>query len=108
MRDMKCHHYLNNHCLSCDLLSHDYASSILRKEKILSELFAKHADKIKASAICPNSEYTRNKAKLAVAFIDNEIEFGFYDRHRTFKKLADCPLHAPSINHILPALKKHL
>ena len=50
----------------------------------------------------------RNKAKLAVAFIENEIEFGFYNHNRQFKKLEDCPLHAAAINAVLVTLKQQL
>ena len=106
---MKCHHFLHKHCLSCDLLSRDYLSSITSKEQILSRLFPEHADKIKPSVICENgTEGTRNKAKLAVAMIMGEIEFGFYDNHMQFKKLEDCPIHAPAINAVLVIIKNQL
>jgi len=106
---MKCHHFLQKHCLSCDLLSHDYLSSVANKEQTLSRLFPLHVEKIKPSVICDRgTEGSRNKAKLAVALIQGEIEFGFYDNHMQFKKLEDCPLHAPAINTILDAVKKEL
>lgn len=106
---MKCHNFLQKHCLSCDLLDRDYPSSITSKEQTLSRLFPQHIDKIQPSVICENgTEGTRNKAKLAVATIHGEIEFGFYDNHRQFKKLEDCPLHAPVINNLLPAIKNLL
>lgn len=106
---MKCHHYIKKHCLSCDLLSHDYPASISIKEQKLAQLFEDHLDKIKLSAMCDGKiEGTRNKAKLAVANIHGEIEFGFYDQHMHFKRLEDCPLHAPAINDALISLKKQL
>lgn len=106
---MKCHNFLQKHCLSCDLLSHEYQSSVKIKEQSLSRLFPEYVSKIKASVICDHgAEGTRNKAKLAVAFINGVIEFGFYDSHRQFKKLEDCPLHASAINDALPAVKKLL
>lgn len=106
-RPMKCHHFLNKHCHSCDLLSHDYASSISFKEQALAQLFPQHIDKIKPSVICAQgTDGTRNKAKLAVALIRDEIEFGFYESDMQFKKLEDCPLHAPAINAVLIELKK--
>lgn len=79
------------------------------KEQILSRLFPEQVDKMKASIICDlGTEGTRNKAKLAVAFMHGEIEFGFYDNNKKFKKLEDCPLHAPAINAVLVVLKKKL
>src|SRR5262245_42571987 len=99
---MKCHHFLQNHCLSCDLLSLDYATSIVSKEQVLSGLFHQHTECIKPTVICERgTEGTRNKAKLAVAFMHGEITFGFYDHHQQFKKLEDCSLHAPAINAVL-------
>ena len=106
---MKCHHYINKHCLSCDLLSHDYPSSIAIKEQKLTRLFPDHLARIKPSVICEaGTEGTRNKAKLAVALIRDEIEFGFYDALQQFKKLEDCPLHASAINAVLVVLKNKL
>ena len=106
---MKCHYFLQKHCLSCDLLSHDYLSSITSKEQKLSHLFPEYVAKMKPSVICESgTEGTRNKAKLAVAFIHGEIEFGFYDHNMQFKKLEHCPLHAPAINDVLIVLKKQL
>src|SRR5262249_1303803 len=106
---MKCHNFLQKHCLSCDLLSHDYLSSIASKEQTLSRLFPEHTAKIKPSVICENgTEGTRNKAKLAVAVVQDKIEFGFYDSNLQFKKLEDCPLHAPAINAVLIVLKNLL
>ncbi len=106
---MKCQNFLHKHCLSCDLLSHDYLSSIKIKEQQLAHLFPGHIDKMKASIICDRgTEGSRNKAKLAVALSQGEIEFGFYDQRMQFKKLEDCPLHAPVINAILCMLKTQL
>lgn len=79
------------------------------KEQVLSNLFPGHVDKMKSSVICePGADGTRNKAKLAVALIHSEIEFGFYDKNMQFKKLEDCPLHAPAINAVLVELKKQI
>jgi len=106
LRPMKCHHFSNKHCLSCDLLSHTYLSSIQLKEQALSRLFADHIDRIKTSVTCEmGTEGSRNKAKLAVASIHGKIEFGFYDNHMQFKKLEDCPLHTPAINSVLVIIK---
>lgn len=99
---MKCHNFLQKHCLSCDLLDRDYLSSITSKEQTLSRLFPEHSTKIKPSVICDKgTEGTRNKAKLAAAVVQDKIEFGFYDSQLQFKKLEDCPLHAPAINAVL-------
>jgi 23S rRNA (uracil747-C5)-methyltransferase len=106
---MKCQNFLQKHCLSCDLLSHEYLSSMAIKEQKLSSLFPEHIDKIKSPVVCQQgTEGTRNKAKLAVALIQGEIEFGFYDNKMQFKKLEDCPLHALAINEILVVLKNQL
>lgn len=105
---MKCHYYLQKHCMSCDLLSGDYASSIASKEQRLSQLFPEYLDKIKASVICQRAEETRNKAKLAVALINGQIQFGFYDQHKQFKELENCPLHASEINALLRIVKEQL
>lgn len=106
---MKCPNFLQKHCLSCDLLSHDYLSSIKSKEQKLALLFPAHLDKIKPSVISTDgSEGSRNKAKLAVALINGEVEFGFYENNMQFKKLEDCPLHAPIINSLLLELKEQL
>ena len=50
----------------------------------------------------------RNKAKLAIALIQNQIQFGFYTNQMQFKQLEDCPLHAPAINALLIELKTQL
>lgn len=79
------------------------------KSQTLLNLFPTEADKIKPAVINQNGiDGTRNKAKLAVAKIQNEIEFGFYDQRLQFKKLEDCPLHAPAINAVLAEVKKQL
>lgn len=106
---MKCHYFLQKHCLSCDLLSRDYLSSMASKEQNLSRLFPDYTSTMKASVGCERgTEGTRNKAKLAVALISGEIEFGFYDNNMQFKQLENCPLHAPAINAVLVVLKKQL
>lgn len=106
---MKCQHFVQKHCISCDLLSHDYLSSIKIKEQTLVRLFPEYLANIKAPVIChPRADGSRNKAKLAVAIIQNEIEFGFYDKNIQFKQLEDCPLHAPAINNILADLKQQI
>lgn len=106
---MNCHHYKQKHCLSCDLLSHDYLTSIAFKSQSLLSLFPTEADKIKPAVFNENGlEGSRNKAKLAVAEIENDIEFGFYDQHMRFKKLEDCPLHAPAINAVLVEIKNQI
>lgn len=79
------------------------------KEQRLSSLFPEDCDKIKASVVCDDgAEGTRNKAKLAVAKINGQLEFGFYDSRMHFKKLEDCPLHAPMINDVLVHLREML
>lgn len=106
---MKCHDFLQQHCLSCDLLSYDYLASIKIKEEKLARLFPNSLDKIKDSVICSNgAEGSRNKAKLAVALVGAEIQFGFYDHGAQFKKLEACPLQSNPINEALVAIKKLL
>jgi 23S rRNA (uracil747-C5)-methyltransferase len=105
---MNCHHYLKKHCLSCDLLSLSYAASVKHKEQVLSALFPQEQSKIKPSVLSNQHAGSRNKAKLAAALINNEIQFGFYDSAQQFKVLEDCPLHAEPINQLLLDLKKTL
>lgn len=106
---MKCHHFIQKHCLSCDLLAEDYVSTIASKEQKLRALFPESQDKIKASVLNDlGVAGSRNKAKLAVASVNGHIEFGFYDQFIQFKKLEDCPLHASSINETLVAIKDQL
>jgi 23S rRNA (uracil747-C5)-methyltransferase len=102
---MNCHHYTKKHCLSCDLLSLGYVASVKHKEQVLSTLFQQHHAKIKPSTLSNQHAGSRNKAKLAVALINNEIQFGFYDSAQQFKVLEDCPLHAQPINQLLLDLK---
>ncbi len=106
---MKCHDFLHKHCQSCSLLALEYSETIKVKEAQLKELFPDEVDKIQESVICSDgAEGTRNKAKLAVAAILGEIQFGFYDQGIQFKKLENCPLHSESINNILPIIKTKL
>jgi 23S rRNA (uracil747-C5)-methyltransferase len=106
---MKCQNFLQQHCLSCDLLAYDYLSSIKIKQDKLASLFSNHTRIIKPTIICEETaQGSRNKAKLAVALVNNAIEFGFYTNKMQFKKLEDCPLHAPPINAVLIILKKLL
>ena len=107
---MKCHHYLKKHCLSCDLLSLGYTASVKQKEAALAAFFPEQVAKIKPAMI-PSANHqpgSRNKAKLAVAFNQGEIQFGFYDSTQQFKVLEDCPLHAEPINQLLVYLKQSL
>lgn len=106
---MKCQHYLQKHCLSCDLLSHDYPATLSIKEQKLAQLFPEQLDKMKTSVSCDNKiEGSRNKAKLAVANHHGKIAFGFYDQQMRFKPLEDCPLHSSAINSVLSVLKHQL
>lgn len=107
---MKCHDFLQKHCLSCELLSLDYSSSVESKEEVLKKLFPEYLSKIKPTVICKegHAEETRNKAKLAVALINSEIQFGFYESGIQFKKLENCPLQNHAINESLPLIKKLL
>lgn len=107
---MKCHHYIKKHCLSCDLLSLEYASSIQYKEAMLAHYFPEHTSKIKPTVMTEVNQQqgSRNKAKLAVVFNNDEIQFGFYDSAQQFKILEDCPLHAEPINQLLLDLKQAL
>ena len=77
--------------------------------QILASLFPDQVEKMKPAVICdPGADGSRNKAKLAVAWVEDEAQLGFYDKHMQFKKLEDCPLHAPAINQILPLLKQQI
>jgi 23S rRNA (uracil747-C5)-methyltransferase len=106
---MKCHDFLHQHCRSCDLLSEEYSSSVKIKERQLQSLFPDHISKIKKSIVCnEGAGETRNKAKLAVAQIDQEIQFGFYDNGIQFKKLENCPLQISPINKILIPVRELL
>jgi 23S rRNA (uracil747-C5)-methyltransferase len=81
---------------------------MLKEQKLLS-LFPDAVDKIKTTVVCQKDTYeTRNKAKLAVSWVDNEIQFGFYDQGIQFKKLEFCPLLANPINEVLLLVKKLL
>jgi 23S rRNA (uracil747-C5)-methyltransferase len=106
---MKCFNFLQKHCLSCELLDRDYLASITHKEQTLSRLFPEHTANIKTSITCDTgAEGSRNKAKLAVAFVNKKITFGFYDSQMQFKELENCPLHAPAINDVLIPVKQLL
>lgn len=105
---MQCHHYINQHCDSCDLLSLSYAQSVKQKETTLLALFPQEIAKIKPSVLADVQQGSRNKAKLAVALVGDDIQFGFYNHAQVFKKLEDCPLHAEPINALLVDLKKLL
>ncbi len=102
---MHCHHYVNQHCLSCDLLTLGYAASVKHKEETLAALFPDFLGQSKPSVVADVQEGSRNKAKLAVALVGDEIQFGFYDSAQVFKKLEDCPLHADALNQLLLDLK---
>ncbi len=102
---MHCHHYINQHCLSCDLLSLGYAASVKHKEAVLAALFADFSAQIKPAVVVDMQQGSRNKAKLAVALVGDDIQFGFYDSTQVFKKLEDCPLHAEVLNQLLLDLK---
>ncbi len=106
---MKCHDFLNQHCLSCELMSLDYEASITWKEQELKSLFPLHINQIKNSVINQDrTEESRNKAKFSVVLADQNIQFGFYDLNGKFKKLESCPLHAKPINKTLEEIKKLL
>ncbi len=106
---MKCQYFDQKHCMSCDLLPHDYLSSIELKEQVLANLFPDQVGSFKPAVIChPSVDGSRNKAKLAVAMIENQTEFGFYNKNMQFKKLEACPLHASAINNILVVLKQQI
>lgn len=105
---MQCHHYINQHCDSCDLLSLGYAHSVKHKETMLAALFPQETAVIKPSVLADVQQGSRNKAKLAVALVGDDLQFGFYNHAQVFKKLEDCPLHAEPINALLVDLKKLL
>lgn len=106
---MKCHDFLQKHCLSCDLLSYEYLTTIKMKEEKLLNLFPLAKDKILPSIFEEKKTIgSRNKAKLSVVLIDGEIQFGFMDSDTQFKKLENCPLHAFAINDSLSLIKKLL
>ena len=106
---MDCHWFKTNHCRSCELLDRSYAETISIKEKKLLELFGDHNLFLKETVgLSGNVENSRNKAKLALYGDSSDIQFGFYDSHRNFKKLEECPLHMEGLNEILSVLKNKL
>lgn len=106
---MNCQYFHEKHCVSCNLLAYAYRETITLKEQKLKTLFPHHLDKMKQSVTSEQgAEGTRNKAKLAVAIMGNEIRFGFYNEHMQFKHLENCPLHASAINAVLDPIKEHL
>lgn len=103
---MLCENFKQKHCLSCNLLDLSYPETILLKEKKLLSLFPEFDGEFKSSIACEKGATgSRNKAKLAVVKIKGEIEFGFYSHDKVFKKLENCPVHAPLLNEILVEIK---
>lgn len=104
---MKCNPYIEKRCQSCQYLNLSYEDSIKEKESHFQRVF----ENIKIKNILPTMtnnkvEGSRNKAKLSVSLVDNQIAFGIYDQAQNFKNLMDCPLHLDGINQILVDLKK--
>lgn len=87
-----------------------YAASLQQKEAVLAELFPEDTAKMQPAIAAPSSQQSgsRNKAKLAVAEVLGQHQFGFYDALQAFKALEDCPLHAAPINALLLVLKRLL
>jgi 23S rRNA (uracil747-C5)-methyltransferase len=106
---MDCHWFKTKHCLSCELLEYSYADTLRMKEAKLTNLLPQVTNllgpTVGLSALVENS---RNKAKLAVFFKDEEIQFGFYDSSLNFKVLEDCSLHMFELNEMLPIIKNKL
>lgn len=106
---MKCNAYNEFRCRSCDYLEMSYFESLKEKEHIFSETFkGVEIDKILPTVGLREPHGSRNKAKLAVALINNEIKFGIYSREMIFSELNDCPLHQNEINELLNPLSGFL
>ena len=105
---MDCQAFNISHCRSCELLDKSYATTLLMKEEKLNALFSGVDLKSKKTIGVTSAAGSRNKAKLAVYGIDNNIEFGFYDSAMAFHILEECPLHMPGLNTLLPLLKTKL
>jgi 23S rRNA (uracil747-C5)-methyltransferase len=106
---MHCDYYLNKKCNSCELLNNSYAESLRLKENELQQLFPQHVDLIKLTVgINGAVAGSRNKAKLAVFNLDNELRFGFFHSDGSCQELEECPLHAKGINQLLPGLREIL
>ena len=108
MEIMKCLPYLEQRCQSCQYLNGEYQQSIDAKEQEFLKFFPQTQSVFKSTYQVKNPAGSRNKAKLSVALIENEMQFGIYDRFQNFKKLEDCPLHMEGINSLLIVIKSLL
>lgn len=103
---MECKAYNEFRCRSCQYLDRSYAASLKSKEEHLFSLFPKETlQGYEAPFFLNEVKHSRNKAKLSVALVNNEIDFGLYSREQIFTKLEDCPLHLMGMNDFLISLK---
>lgn len=106
---MDCKAYNEFRCRSCQYLDRSYEASLKAKEEHLFSLFPKetlHSYLPPFSVL--QTENSRNKAKLAVASVNNEISFGIYNRDQIFSLVEDCPLYLEGINDFLKFIKNEL
>lgn len=106
---MKCNAFNEFRCRSCDYLDLSYLDTLKKKEKSFHEAFFDSSIKELLPTIgLLEAKGSRNKAKLAVALVNNEIKFGLYSREKQFSELMDCPLHHDEINDLLDPLAQLL
>lgn len=103
---MDCNAYNEFRCRSCQYLDRSYQASVEAKEEHLFSLFQRetligYESPFKLEEVAAS----RNKAKLAVSLVENEICFGLYSRDQKFSAVEDCPLHVSGLNDFLINLK---
>lgn len=103
---MDCKAYNEFRCRSCQYLDRSYEASLKAKEEHLFSLFQKEAligyeSPFKLEEVAAS----RNKAKLSVALVNDEICFGLFSRDQKFTSVEDCPLHVIGINDFLICLR---
>jgi len=106
---MNCEYFKSKHCSSCSLLDLSYENSVLKKEKDLASLFTNFDVMYRPSVFLnDNLMGSRNKSKLVVSLLNEEIYFGFIDQSQEFKTLENCPIQNEELNKVLPDIKELL
>ena len=92
IKEMKCHYYEQNKCLSCRWIDKSYTSQLHDKQRCLKEHLNSFSPLTIFPPIASSDSAFRNKAKMAVLGTVEKPILGIMTNNEAID-LCDCPLY---------------
>ena len=107
IKEMKCHYYEQNKCLSCRWIDKPYSSQLHDKQRCLKEHLNSFSPLTIFPPIASSDSAFRNKAKMAVLGTVEKPILGIMTNNEAID-LCDCPLYTNTMKLVLSKIKNYI